>query len=168
MWLWHSQSVDCLARSISEGKPSDNTESIARTSAACLEAFGIDETEALRLREAVFHLSPSPLITDVRRIFDYGRQHEIPERVLDLYWRTRELSLSQWEQEAIRVSPNSPMEYCVDARNEVSPGRAPRILELPTSGWIALEKTSSPPAYSKSGRVAIIHPYTSMPQYRHR
>jgi hypothetical protein len=48
------------------------------------------------------------LISDTRRVFDYGRQHEIPERAFDLYRRTRELSLSYWEQEAIRVSLNSP------------------------------------------------------------
>src|SRR5262249_39137214 len=76
-------------------------------SQACLDAFGIDEADAVRLREAVDYLSPSPLISDTRRVFDYGRQHEIPERAVDLYRRTRDLSLSYWEQEAIRVSLNS-------------------------------------------------------------
>ncbi len=74
----------------------------------CLEAFGIDAAEAARLREAVDYLSPSPLIFSPRRVFDYGRQHEIPERALDLYRRTHDLSLSDWEQEAIRASINSP------------------------------------------------------------
>jgi hypothetical protein len=78
------------------------------TSEGCLKAFGIDEAEAARLREAVNYISPSPLISDARRVFDYGRQHEIPERALDLYRRARELSLSHWEQEAIRGSLNSP------------------------------------------------------------
>jgi hypothetical protein len=78
------------------------------TSVRCLEAFGIDAAEAVRLREAVSFLSPSPLIFEARRVFDYGRQHEIPERAFDLYRRTRDLSLSYWEQEAIRVSLNSP------------------------------------------------------------
>lgn len=77
-------------------------------SEGCLKAFGIDEAEAVRLQEAVNYLSPSPLISDARRVFDYGRQHEIPERAVDLYRRTRELSLSYWEQEAIRVSLNAP------------------------------------------------------------
>ena len=81
---------------------------VEATSAACLEAFGIDETTAVRLRAAVAYLSPSPLIFEARRVFDYGRQHEIPTRAIELYWRTRALSLSQWEQEAIRVSLNSP------------------------------------------------------------
>jgi hypothetical protein len=74
----------------------------------CLSVFGIDAAEAARLREAVDYLSPSPLIFDARRVFDFGRQHEIPERALDLYQRARQLSLSYWEQEAIRVSLNSP------------------------------------------------------------
>ena len=77
-------------------------------SEGCLNAFGIDAEEAARLREAVDYLSPSPLIFDARRVFDFGRQHEIPERALDLYRRARDLSLSHWEQEAIRVSLNSP------------------------------------------------------------
>jgi len=73
-----------------------------------LKAFGIDAGEAQRLRDAVGLLSPSPLIFEARRVFDYGRQHEIPERAFDLYRRTRDLSLSYWEQEAIRVSLNAP------------------------------------------------------------
>jgi hypothetical protein len=77
------------------------------TSEGCLQAFGIDAEEASRLREAVSFLSPSPLIFEARRVFDYGRQHEIPERAFDLYRRTRGLSLSYWEQEAIRASLNS-------------------------------------------------------------
>lgn len=78
------------------------------TSLACLEAFGIGDAEAGRLRDAASYLSPSPLIADARRVFEYGRQHEIPERVIDLHRRTRSLRLSQWEQEAIRVSLNAP------------------------------------------------------------
>ena len=77
-------------------------------SEGCLQIFGIDAREAMRLRDNVNYLSPSPLIFDARRIFDYGRQHEIPQAAYDLYRRTRDLSLSQWEQEAIRVSLNSP------------------------------------------------------------
>ena len=78
------------------------------TSEGCLQAFGIDAKEAERLRNAVGFLSPSPLIFEARRMFDYGRQHEIPDRAFDLHRRTHGLSLSYWEQEAIRVSLNSP------------------------------------------------------------
>ena len=79
----------------------------AAVSQGCLDAFGIDQAEAARLREAVDYLSPSPLIADAQRVFEYGSQHEIPERAIDLYRRTRALSLSHWEQEAIRASLNS-------------------------------------------------------------
>jgi hypothetical protein len=79
-----------------------------RISEGCLQAFGIDLPEAKRLREAVGYLSPSPLIFEAQRVFDYGRQHDIPERAFDLYRRTKDLRLSYWEQEAIRVSLNSP------------------------------------------------------------
>ncbi|HLQ91320.1 MAG TPA: hypothetical protein VK148_14945 [Xanthobacteraceae bacterium] len=74
---------------------------------ACLDAFDIDAAEAASLREAVDYLSPSPLIFDARRVFDYGRQHEIPQRALDLFRATRKLKLSAWEQESIRSSLNS-------------------------------------------------------------
>jgi len=87
----------------------DKVEAVAgSTTDGCLNAFGIDAAEADRLRDAVEYLSPSPLIFDARRVFDYGRQHEIPQRAVDLYQRTRNLALSHWEQEAIRVSINSP------------------------------------------------------------
>jgi hypothetical protein len=80
----------------------------AAASEGCLRAFGIDAAEAERLRDAVDDLSPSPLIYPARRVFDYGRQHEIPERAFDLYRRTADLRLSHWEQEAIRASLNAP------------------------------------------------------------
>jgi hypothetical protein len=93
----------------SEGDVQDDEGRIGgQTSEGCLSAFGIEAAEAAGLRDAIDYLSPAPLICKPRRVFDYGRQHEIPERVLDLYRRTSELSLSQWEQEAIRVSLNSP------------------------------------------------------------
>src|SRR2546423_762015 len=86
----------------------DDRRAIAgKMSQASLDAFGIDETGAIRLRAAVHDLSPSPLIFDPRRVSDYGRQHEIPESAMDLFRRTREIRLSDWEEEAIRVSLNS-------------------------------------------------------------
>ena len=80
----------------------------AAVSSGCLAAFGIEAAEAARLRDAVDHLSPSPLIFDPSRIYDYGRMHEIPEAVYDLYRRAAGLRLTYWEQEAIRASLNAP------------------------------------------------------------
>ncbi|MGE3919185.1 MAG: hypothetical protein AB7F78_26160, partial [Hyphomicrobiaceae bacterium] len=77
-------------------------------SEGCLAAFGIGLEEAVRLREAVDHLSPSPLIFNPTRVYDYGRLHEVPEAAFDLYRRAAGLRLSYWEQEAIRASLNSP------------------------------------------------------------
>jgi hypothetical protein len=132
-------------------------------SEGCLKAFGIDEAEAVRLQEAVNYLSPSPLISDARRVFDYGRQHEIPERAVDLYRRTRELSLSYWEQEAIRVSLNAPdgaLRRLLEMKAERTASTTRR---RPTSEWIASANASNRRVCSRSGRAAITRRSTSTP-----
>lgn len=71
-----------------------------------LALFNITAEQELRLRYQAKELKPAPVIKQPKTFDEYVKQHEIPYEVMEMSRLTKDVSLSAWEQEAIRYSLN--------------------------------------------------------------